>query len=84
VDPKLAWAVYNLTSAPVELNTADRNQLLRIPGIGPTNANRIISARRRHRLAEIGQLRSLGINSERAAPYILLNGKRPPLQYSLW
>ncbi|HNT76819.1 MAG TPA: radical SAM protein [Anaerolineae bacterium] len=83
-DPKLAWARLHLTYAPVEVNTADRTTLLRIPGIGPKNADRIVSARRLGTLADLRDLRHLGIATQRAMPFILLNGKQPPRQLGLW
>jgi predicted DNA-binding helix-hairpin-helix protein len=84
VDPKLAYAEFNLMDAPVELNNADRNELLRIPGIGPRSASAIYLARRENKLQHLSQLHKLGILTERAAPYILLNGRRPPQQLRLF
>ncbi len=85
VDPKQAWADLHLRGAPVEINTADREQLLRVPGIGPRTVERILAARRRGRITELGQLRALGVRDpQRAAPYILLDGRRPAHQLSLF
>jgi predicted DNA-binding helix-hairpin-helix protein len=83
-DPKFLWAVEHLRENPVEINKADRNQLLRIPGIGPRGAESIIFARKLKRLDDLTKLRKLGITaSERAAPFMLLNGKRPSFQLPL-
>lgn len=82
-DPKLAWAKANLLAAPVEINTADRLQLLKIPGIGPKGVKAILESRRRNPIKEIGDLRRLGIKPERALEYILLNGKPPNQQIKL-
>jgi predicted DNA-binding helix-hairpin-helix protein len=82
-DPKLAWARAHLTQQPLEINTADRLQLLRIPGIGPLGAKRIMKSRYRYQIKEPGELRALGIHVERALPFILINGKRPDLQLRL-
>jgi predicted DNA-binding helix-hairpin-helix protein len=82
-DPKLAWARLNLAETPVEVNRASREQLLRVPGIGPRSAAIILSARRQQRILSIEDLRKLGIQTTRAAPYLLLNGYRPPYQPSL-
>jgi predicted DNA-binding helix-hairpin-helix protein len=79
-DPKRAYADVHLSEAPIELNRASPQQLGRVPGIGPRSVEKILAARRTHQLRHTGQLRSLGIVAERAAPYILLDGKRPPLQ----
>ena len=84
VDPKLAWAQSNLKENPVEVNTADRRLLLRIPGIGPKGADRILKARRRGHLRDLNHLHGLGISTTRAAPYVLLDGYRAPRQLSLW
>ena len=84
VDPKLGWAAANLTAQPVELNQADRQTLLRVPGIGPKSADTILQARRRGRLQELRDLQQLGINANRAAPYILLNGRAPNHQPRLF
>ena len=79
-DPKLAWAREHLVQQPLEINTADRLQLLRIPGIGPLGAKRIMKSRYRCQIKEPGALRALGIQVERALPFILINGRRPDIQ----
>jgi predicted DNA-binding helix-hairpin-helix protein len=83
-DPKVAWARRHLVEAPVELNRAEKSQLLRVPGIGPVGARRILQARREGRLSELQHLRQLGIYADRAAPFILLGGRRPTHQLRLW
>ncbi|MBI4787421.1 MAG: helix-hairpin-helix domain-containing protein [Chloroflexi bacterium] len=84
VDPKVAWARAHLTEKPIEVNRADKHELLRIPGIGPKGAEQILAARRRGRLREPRDLDKLGIVAVRAAPFILLDGRRPPQQLALW
>jgi predicted DNA-binding helix-hairpin-helix protein len=85
VDPKRAWADLHLRHNPVDLMIADRDTLLRVPGIGPQGADQILKARRSARLCDLGDLRQLGIRApERSAPYVLLGGKRPPQQLALW
>lgn len=84
VDPKLAWAKQNLREKPVEINRADRHELLRIPGIGPKGANAIITARRNSRLTDIAELKRLGLNIQRLVPFITIDGKKPVNQLSLW
>ena len=81
--PKEAWAERHLHE-PVELNRALRHQLLRVPGIGPKSADRIIEARRQTKLRDLTQLRALGVTTSWAAPYVLLDGKHAPRQLSLW
>jgi predicted DNA-binding helix-hairpin-helix protein len=83
-DPKLAWARQHLVHTPVEVNTADRRDLLRVPGIGPKGVERLLRERRRGRLCELTDLRKLGVITKRAAPFILLDGRRPPHQLTLW
>lgn len=46
LDPKCTWALRHPTFFPVEVNTAERAALLRVPGIGPKSADRILQARR--------------------------------------
>jgi predicted DNA-binding helix-hairpin-helix protein len=83
IDPKTAWARAHPERFPIEVNQAPLNQLLRIPGIGPHSARAILEARRLDPLREIGDLRRLGARPEQSAPYVLLNGKRPPYQLRL-
>lgn len=85
VDPKTAWAQAHLTHTPIDLMTAERHELLRIPGVGPQTAEKIIKARRERHLTDLTQLRALGMNApEKAAPFILMDGRRPPVQLSLF
>ena len=83
VDPKLAWARANLEQAPLEINRGSRQDLLRIPGFGPKGVQAILTARRRANLRNLDDLKALGIRTGRAAPFILLDGKRPALQLPL-
>jgi predicted DNA-binding helix-hairpin-helix protein len=86
-DPKLAWAQANLSAYPVNINQASRDELLRIPGIGPKSAGAILAARRtgqQIRLHDLGDLYKIGVNANRAAPFILLDGKRPGFQLKFW
>ena len=83
-DPKLAWAQVNLNEHPLEINRAERDELLRVPGIGPKGANEILRARRIGKLRDLSMLKKLGIVAERAAPYILLDGQRAPEQMKMF
>lgn len=76
-DPKLVWARAHSEHFPIEVNRADLHELLRIPGIGPTSARRILATRRKGRLTSLEDLRSLGAVASRAAGYVLLAGRRP-------
>ncbi len=50
VDPKLAWALKNRAIFPVDVNRADRERLLRVPGLGVKGVNKVVATRRHHRL----------------------------------
>lgn len=50
VDPKLAWAFRNRARFPVDVNRAERESLLRVPGLGTRSIDRILATRRHHRL----------------------------------
>jgi len=80
-DPKLAWAQQHLAHSPIELMTAERHDLLKVPGIGPKGADAILNARRERAIRDLNDLRKIGIDApERAAPYILLAGHALPVQ----
>jgi len=84
VDPKLALARENFVERPVEVNQAEMETLLRIPGIGKLGAERIYNARKAKKLTDLQQLTNLGIAPKRAAPFILLDGNKPVYQMDLW
>jgi predicted DNA-binding helix-hairpin-helix protein len=81
--PKQAWAERNLHE-PIEINLASRSNLLKVPGIGPRSADRILEARRETTLRDLSQLGALGVTTGWAAPYVLLDGRRTPEQLRLW
>jgi len=74
LDPKCNWAIKNLHLFPIEVNKADKGFLLRIPGIGPTSAKRIIESRK---FAWLGfeDLKKMGVVLKRAKYFILCKGK---------
>lgn len=84
IDPKLCWAKMNLIEQPIEILTADLYHLMKVPGIGPKCANTILEARRTGTLRSLGDLKRLGVITQRAIPYILLKGYHTPVQESLW
>jgi putative DNA modification/repair radical SAM protein len=76
IDPKSAWALQNRDRFPLDVNTADREMLLRVPGLGVRSVDKIIAARRhaRLRLADIGRLaRSV----KRLLPFLIAADYRP-------
>lgn len=83
-DPKLAWAQATLHDAPIELNRAEWEELLRIPGIGPKGATTILAARRRGKLREVRDLQAIGVQTKRLKPFVLLDGRRPTYQLPLF
>ncbi len=85
MDPKRAWAERYLREVPIEIMTASREELLRVPGIGPKSADAILHARRLGRITDLSQLRQLRIRTpEQTAPYILLDGHSAIKQMSLF
>lgn len=85
IDPKQAWADTHLLHQPVEIMQAERDQLLRVPGIGPVSADAIIRSRRRGTLSELLHLKQIGIRTpQKLAKYILLNGRQPASQLNLF
>jgi len=83
-DPKTSWADQHLLHQPLEINLAPREQLLRVPGLGPKRVENILSLRRVERLNSYSRLKKLRLITEKTAPYILLNGKSPSRQLSLF
>lgn len=78
LDPKLSWALRNRGFFPVDINKAPRESLLRIPGLGVRNADRILQARRftRLRLADLVQLR---LSMKKLLPFIITADHTPSL-----
>jgi predicted DNA-binding helix-hairpin-helix protein len=83
-DPKLAYAQATLVETPIEINRANRKELLRVPGIGPRGVDAILRTRRHGRFRYLSDLHKIGILAERAAPYITLDGRKAPQQLSLF
>ena len=69
IDPKLSWALRNLHVFPVDINTADYQLILRVPGIGTRSAQKIVAARRFGKL-RIDQLKKIGISYNKAQHFI--------------
>jgi predicted DNA-binding helix-hairpin-helix protein len=76
LDPKVQWALSHPERFPVEVRTASREELLRVPGIGPLTATRIVEERPGHRIRGLGDLQKLGVLVGRAAGFLSLAGKR--------
>lgn len=74
IDPKLAWALRHLEFFPVELTKATYEELLRVPGIGPNSAKKIIQARKYGELNE-ETLKKLRVSLKRARYFITIRGR---------
>lgn len=74
LDPKITWAMRHLEHFPVDINRADYQTLLRVPGIGVKSARRIVKARRWSRL-DYTHLRRIGVVLKRAAYFITCGGR---------
>ncbi len=74
LDPKLNWALNNLHKFPIEINKASYEELLRVPGIGPRSAGRIVAARREGSLSYLN-LPKIGMVLKRAKYFITCQGK---------
>lgn len=74
LDPKCDWAIRHLECFPVEINRADYNTLLRVPGIGYKSASRIVKARRGGSL-DFSDLKKIGVVLKRALYFITCSGR---------
>lgn len=74
LDPKCDWALRHLELFPVEVNTASYDMILRIPGVGPKSAYRIIQARRYGKV-DFAHLKKMGVVLKRAHYFITCGGK---------
>lgn len=75
LDPKCDWALGHLEQFPVDVQTADYQMILRVPGIGVKSALRIVQARRTARLT-FGDLKKIGVVLKRAQYFITCSGKQ--------
>lgn len=74
LDPKCNWAIGHLEQFPVEINKADYYTLLRVPGIGPKSAGRIVKARQTANI-RFEDLKKMGVILKRALYFITCSGK---------
>ena len=74
MDPKCCWALRHLDFFPVEVNRADYEALLRVPGLGVRSAHRILTARRMGPLNFEG-LKRLGVVLKRAQYFLTCSGR---------
>ncbi len=76
IDPKLAWALANRHVFPLDINTAPKEMLLRVPGLGTKCVSRILAARR-HKKLGYDDVARLGARLSKAKPFIVLPGWSP-------
>ncbi|MEH6691353.1 MAG: putative DNA modification/repair radical SAM protein [Pseudorhizobium pelagicum] len=76
LDPKLAWALGHREQFPVDLNKAEREMLLRVPGLGTKTVTSILSSRRFTRL-RLEDLKRLGVSLKKVQPFITVDGWTP-------
>ena len=76
LDPKLAWALRHRAQFPVDVNRAPRELLLRVPGLGVRNVDRILLMRRHGRI-RMDDLSKLRVPLRRAMPFLLADGANP-------
>jgi predicted DNA-binding helix-hairpin-helix protein len=82
VDPKAAWALAHPVVFPVDVGFATYEQLLRVPGVGPRSARRIVNERRDTVIRGLADLRRFGVVTARAGGFLALRGRR--LQSVRW
>jgi predicted DNA-binding helix-hairpin-helix protein len=82
LDPKVAWALAHPERFPVEVLTASRAELMRVPGIGAATSRRIVAERGASRFRDLADLRRIGVVTTRAGGFLTLNGRR--LQSLTW
>ncbi len=76
MDPKTGYALAHPELFPMEINRVPLEALLRVPGIGPVGAKRVLDARRIETIREPRQLAVLGVRARVAAPFLLFDGRR--------
>ncbi len=76
LDPKLAWALGHREDFPVDVNRADREKLLRVPGLGTKTVKAILTERRQRRL-RIEDLPRLGVSIRKVRAFITAEGWTP-------
>ena len=78
VDPKLAWALRHREHFPVDVNRDDKQRLLRVPGLGTRNVERILRIRRHHRVT-LADLAKLRVSVKKARPFLITADHDPEL-----
>ncbi|TRO64067.1 putative DNA modification/repair radical SAM protein [Christiangramia sabulilitoris] len=79
IDPKLSWALRNRHLFPMDVNRIEKQQLLRVPGIGLKSANKIVQARKFRKL-NWEHLQKIGISTNRAKYFITCDSREKELR----
>jgi predicted DNA-binding helix-hairpin-helix protein len=82
-DPKTLWARLHPERFPLEINRARFAELVRVPGIGPQSARRLLQMRGGRRIRELDALRAAGASWRVASPFLLLDGRPAERQLRL-
>ena len=77
VDPKLGWALANREKFPLPVQTAAREELLRVPGLGVRTVDRLLQIRRHHRI-RLEDLARLRVSLDKVRPFLITADYRPP------
>ena len=80
VDPKMSWALRNITQFPVIIQNASLEMILRVPGIGVKSAHKIVMARRFQNLS-LEHLKKIGVAINRARYFISVSGENSHLKF---
>ena len=80
VDPKMGWALRNITQFPVIIQNATLEMILRVPGIGVKSAHKIVQARRFNNLT-MEHLKKIGVSTNRAKYFISVNNENTHLKF---
>ena len=80
VDPKMGWALRNITQFPVIIQNAPLEMILRVPGIGVKSAHKIVYARRFQNLT-MEHLKKIGVSVNRAKYFISVSNENTHLKF---
>lgn len=80
VDPKMGWALRNITQFPVVIQNAPLEMILRVPGIGVKSAHKIVHARR-FQVLTLEHLKKIGVSINRARYFISVGGENAHLKF---
>jgi putative DNA modification/repair radical SAM protein len=76
IDPKLAWALRHRGRFPVDINVAERELLLRVPGLGKRSVERLLKVRR-HQTLRLDDLARLAVSLRKVLPFVVTVDHRP-------